>query len=231
MDDEEDLDPDASIIGMSFGTPRDFLFRHHTLQHPNEPAKTKKPKFGLYKVTLPSGSLIQMKPPTNSFWFHELPAKATAGKNPRVSLTFRVMKMRGKDFVEEKRNKDYITKFLNRDPGSTARTSDISESSTTLPIPGGARQIQPRIKQQEGMSSRFPQPYNDNNSNQRDFFSHRPQPPPMAPTFSATSSRFTRPPSTDDRRTRSTAPKRNTQNSQRRTSSSQQRWEKQQHQE
>merc|ERR1712060_499723 len=154
MDDEEDLDPDASIIGMSFGTPRDFLFRHHTLQHPNKPA-TKKPKFGLYKVTLPSGSLIQMKPPTNSFWFHELPAKATAGKNPRVSLTFRMMKKRRADFVEEKRNEDYITNFLERQPKSAGRHTDQSgRNPTWLPSKPEALRVQSPWQQQEGITYR-----------------------------------------------------------------------------
>lgn len=94
MDDESDLDPKASIMGISFGTPRDFLLRHHTLQCPKKPAETKTPKFGLYTIKLPSGSLVEMKYPTNRFWYHEIPARGRAGNNPRVSLTFRMMMQR-----------------------------------------------------------------------------------------------------------------------------------------
>jgi len=92
MDDESEIDPKASIVGISFGTPRDFLLRHHTLQCPRKPAETEKPKFGLYTIKLPSGSLVEMKYPTNRFWYHEIPARGRAGDNPRVSLTFRLIK-------------------------------------------------------------------------------------------------------------------------------------------
>lgn len=198
MDDEEDLDRDASIIGMSFGTPRDFLFRHHTLQHPNKQAKTKKPKFGLYKVTLPSGSLIEMKPPTNNFWFHELPAKGTAGKNPRVSLTFRMMKMRGKDFVVEKRNQDYISNFLKQDARSESVMVKETGSSipTTSPQVAQARRSQSPWMQQQGLSSqdKFCRPGMEKSSASRDWRSHRSQSTQMAAESYAKPTRFSRPP-------------------------------------
>jgi len=233
MDDEEDLDPNASIIGISFGTPRDFLLRHHTLQHPNKPAQTKKPKFGLYKVTLPSGSLIQMKTPTNNFWYHEIPAKATAGKNPRISLTFRMMKMRGKDFVEEKRNEDYITNFLKRDSRSTGRTIDESQSSAMSTPIAEARKVQSPWQQQEGISSpdKYSRSSNENVSTKKDWRSHFPHSASMVAEPSAKSSRFSRFPSNARERTGYPTPKRKTQTSKRRTPPSQQRLEKPQYQE
>jgi alpha-ketoglutarate-dependent dioxygenase alkB family protein 2 len=80
-DDEKELGDDASIIGVSFGSERDFKF---------------KAKKGFIPKTLASdmtfvlhhGSLVAMNNPTNKYWMHSLPPRARV-KKPRISLTFR----------------------------------------------------------------------------------------------------------------------------------------------
>ncbi|KAF8789499.1 DNA oxidative demethylase ALKBH2 like protein [Argiope bruennichi] len=53
-DDEIDLKPNSCIVSFSFGAERKFVF--------------KRPHFPNYEMTLPSGSVLIMKPPTNKFW-------------------------------------------------------------------------------------------------------------------------------------------------------------------
>jgi len=62
MHNEEDMDTGSSVIWMSFGDPSDLLLRYI----PNTLSNEEKPKFSIYKFNLPSGSLIQMKPPINN---------------------------------------------------------------------------------------------------------------------------------------------------------------------
>ncbi|CAL1280688.1 unnamed protein product [Larinioides sclopetarius] len=76
-DDEPDMDPNACIVSFSFGAERQFIF--------------KRPHFPNYEVTLPSGSVFIMKPPTNKYWFHELPEQENV-KDVRINLTFRLIR-------------------------------------------------------------------------------------------------------------------------------------------
>jgi len=134
-DDEGDLVEAASIGGLSFGTPRDFLLRHHTLQNPRMKPKTKKPKFGLYTIRLGSGSFIEMLDPTNLYWFHEVPARKSAGNNPRVSLTFRVMKPRSESDVAPPKQRIQDLPALH--------TSRKQKSKKTSGKPGGKPGVPP----------------------------------------------------------------------------------------
>jgi len=72
MDNEEDIGIGSSIVWMSFGAPRELLLKHRSFEQLNMPSNIEKPKFSIYKFNLPSGSLIQMKPLTTSFWCPEL---------------------------------------------------------------------------------------------------------------------------------------------------------------
>jgi DNA oxidative demethylase len=84
-DDEKDLDKTSSIIGVSLGCERDFLFK---------PKKSFVPKniLSTISINLSHGSLTQIKSPTNEYWQHSIP-KRTNSKKPRISLTFRCMKI------------------------------------------------------------------------------------------------------------------------------------------
>lgn len=84
-DDEKDLDKTSSIIGVSFGSERDFLFK---------PKKSFVPKniSDVISLNLSHGSLVQIKPPTNEYWCHSIPKRANIKKS-RISLTFRCMKI------------------------------------------------------------------------------------------------------------------------------------------
>nr|CAB3221255.1 alpha-ketoglutarate-dependent dioxygenase alkB homolog 3 [Phallusia mammillata] len=86
-DDEKELESDAPIASVSFGQERDFTFRHKDCR-----GKQKK-RSDVPKIThsLQHGSLLVMNAPTNKFWYHALP-KRSHTKNPRINLTFRVMK-------------------------------------------------------------------------------------------------------------------------------------------
>jgi len=67
MDNEEVINIGSSIIWMSVGAPRDLLLKHRSFEQLNTPSYIEKPKFSIYKFNFPSGSLIQMKPPTTNF--------------------------------------------------------------------------------------------------------------------------------------------------------------------
>lgn len=84
-DDEKDLSDDSPIVGLTFGSERDFQFKS---------IKTGKNfSFGSGRnksLVLHNGSCISMQYPTNKYWKHGLPKRAGA-KSPRINLTFRVM--------------------------------------------------------------------------------------------------------------------------------------------
>ncbi len=84
-DDEAVLHPDSIIPTLSLGATRTMQFT--------------RPKFQSSKVPLPCGSLLLMKPPTNRFWSHEIPAEPAISM-PRISLTFRNIMERPRDIVE-----------------------------------------------------------------------------------------------------------------------------------
>ncbi|GBM88986.1 DNA oxidative demethylase ALKBH2, partial [Araneus ventricosus] len=73
-DNEKDMDPESAIVTFSFGAERTMIF--------------KKPNFDSVKIPLKNGSVLVMNPPTNEFWFHEIPREKNI-KDVRISLTFR----------------------------------------------------------------------------------------------------------------------------------------------
>ncbi|GBN16001.1 DNA oxidative demethylase ALKBH2 [Araneus ventricosus] len=73
-DNEKDMDPESAIVTFSFGAERTMIF--------------KRPNFDSVKIPLKNGSVLVMNPPTNEFWFHEIPREKNI-KDVRISLTFR----------------------------------------------------------------------------------------------------------------------------------------------
>lgn len=88
-DDEVDLVANAPIASLSFGQSREFIFKHKDSRGKNAPRKDIQP----VKIHLEHGSLLVMKYPTNTFWYHSLPARKQV-MNPRINLTFRKMKVK-----------------------------------------------------------------------------------------------------------------------------------------
>lgn len=81
-DNEVDLDPKYPIISLTLGAARPFRFRHKVTGQ-------------VYEDVLEDNSLVLMNPPCQKIYKHSLPKKD--GKNngikePRLNLTFRVMK-------------------------------------------------------------------------------------------------------------------------------------------
>jgi alkylated DNA repair dioxygenase AlkB len=74
-DDEKMLEQNASIASISFGAARKFSLKHK---------QTKE----TVNIILETGSLLDMKAPTQTHWLHSLP-KTTLVKTPRINLTFR----------------------------------------------------------------------------------------------------------------------------------------------
>lgn len=77
-DDEPELGVHPIIASVSFGSTRQFLFRHkHDL-------------YDKHTLELTSGSLLLMRGTTQEFWKHQVPrSKAACG--PRLNLTFRTI--------------------------------------------------------------------------------------------------------------------------------------------
>jgi len=74
-DNEKSLANNGAIASLSFGSERNFTFKH----------KESKAKVG---VVLEHGSLLLMKNETQKHWLHQLP-KTTKVTKPRINLTFR----------------------------------------------------------------------------------------------------------------------------------------------
>ncbi|CAL1301972.1 unnamed protein product [Larinioides sclopetarius] len=72
-DNETDMDPNSSIVTFSFGAERTMIF--------------KRSNFNSVKIPLKNGSVLAMSPPTNEFWYHEIPIEKRI-KDVRISLTF-----------------------------------------------------------------------------------------------------------------------------------------------
>tara|TARA_B100001142_G_C14159308_1_gene587820 strand:- start:142 stop:774 length:633 start_codon:yes stop_codon:yes gene_type:complete len=83
-DDEPELDKLCSIASLSFGSERNFSFKHKTKK--DDPS-TKAKKYNHTRI-LHHGSLLIMKPPMQEFWLHQVPASKKVTK-PRINLTFR----------------------------------------------------------------------------------------------------------------------------------------------
>tara|TARA_B100001123_G_scaffold416898_1_gene519025 strand:- start:1466 stop:1984 length:519 start_codon:yes stop_codon:yes gene_type:complete len=73
-DNEKDIDPTAGIASVSFGAPRDIVFKRHD-------GKT-------VTKSLESGSLLYMSGLTQLCYKHSIPTRRKV-KEPRVNLTFR----------------------------------------------------------------------------------------------------------------------------------------------
>ncbi|XP_024422603.1 DNA oxidative demethylase ALKBH2 [Desmodus rotundus] len=82
-DDERELAPGSPIASVSFGACRDFFFRHKDSRG-KSPAR----RVEVVRLQLAHGSLLMMKPPTNSCWYHSLPVRKKV-LAPRINLTFR----------------------------------------------------------------------------------------------------------------------------------------------
>jgi hypothetical protein len=78
-DNEKELGTDPVIASVSFGATRTFHFRHV------DDPKLKK------IIPLNDGSCLIMRGSTQHFWYHRLP-KLTKPINPRINLTFRIIK-------------------------------------------------------------------------------------------------------------------------------------------
>lgn len=88
-DDESDLIKGAPIASVTFGQARDFVFKHKDSRGKKATRKDIRP----VTVCLEHGSLLIMKHPTNSEWYHSLPVRKKA-HGIRVNLTFRQMKVK-----------------------------------------------------------------------------------------------------------------------------------------
>lgn len=95
-------------------------------EHPSSLSNLKKPKFSIYKFNLPCGSLLQMKPPINSFWSHELLASANTEKSLHILLKFTMN-------VEEKSYDDDMTNFFIKSSSSNDSSDSVSVCSTISP--------------------------------------------------------------------------------------------------
>lgn len=84
-DDEEEIDEQIPIASLSLGASRDFLFKHRDCKR-----KDSRRQIPVVKKVLETGSLLLMKYPTNVYWYHSLPKRASC-KSVRINLTFRKM--------------------------------------------------------------------------------------------------------------------------------------------
>ncbi|CAL1531943.1 unnamed protein product [Lymnaea stagnalis] len=84
-DDEKDLCSGYPIASLTCGQERDFVFKH---QDSRGTKATR--KIDTVSIKLEHGSLLLMKQPTNSFWYHSLPQRKKA-TGVRVNMTFRKM--------------------------------------------------------------------------------------------------------------------------------------------
>ncbi|XP_041347022.1 DNA oxidative demethylase ALKBH2-like [Gigantopelta aegis] len=84
-DDEVDLIAGHPIASLSLGQARDFVFRH-------QDTRGKKASRCVDPVTieLQHGTLLMMKYPTNSYWYHSVPRRKKL-TGVRINMTFRKM--------------------------------------------------------------------------------------------------------------------------------------------
>ncbi len=77
-DDERELGPAPAVASVSFGDPRTFILKHHTL-----------PK--TVKLALGDGCLLLMAGTLQQHWLHGINKERTP-RGPRINLTFRMIK-------------------------------------------------------------------------------------------------------------------------------------------
>lgn len=76
-DAEKQLKKNGSIVSLSFGAERKFVFKHRTTKE-------------VVQLYLSQGSLLVMKNETQDFWLHRLPPTKKI-TTPRINLTFRTI--------------------------------------------------------------------------------------------------------------------------------------------
>ena len=84
-DDEKELDQKTPIASISLGQHRDFIFRHRDARGGQADRKLEP-----VKILLDNGSLLLMKEPTNTYWYHSLPKRKKL-PGVRINLTFRMI--------------------------------------------------------------------------------------------------------------------------------------------
>jgi alkylated DNA repair dioxygenase AlkB len=91
-DDEPELDPAAPIASLSLGAPRDFRLRPRP--SPRRPPGSCPPAgvdaAAPFCMSLHSGDLLLMEPPTQLWWQHAVPRRLRC-RQERLNLTFRVV--------------------------------------------------------------------------------------------------------------------------------------------
>jgi len=135
VDNEEDIDIDSSIIWMSVGAPRDVLLKHHSFEEVSTSSNIEKPKFSIYKFNFPSGSLIQMKPPTTTFWSPELSHSDDTEKGLHFLLRFMMN-------VEEDSCDGDFNYFCSENSTSKSKSEKVSHCSTISPETQKVKKLQ-----------------------------------------------------------------------------------------
>ena len=88
-DKEKDLVDGAIVASVSLGATRDFHFQRYEKSHSNRIGS-------IYQVALVDGSLLTMEKDTQKLLAHSLPVRKLV-KTKRGNLTFRQMKVKGKE--------------------------------------------------------------------------------------------------------------------------------------
>jgi len=153
MDIEDDRQTNFSVVRISFGPARKFLFVHRLSHDHREKSLLREPKFWVYKVLLPPGSLIEMKGATDGFWYVDLPATADSKKNTRVSVTFFMMRSQRNMHVKDSSNVEYTIRTLDYDLVPMSTTLSASSGSKKSQERGRIEELQAkRTEQEEGSS-------------------------------------------------------------------------------
>jgi len=155
MDTEDDLATDSSLIRISFGPARKFVYVHRYFHDQKMKSTLCEPKFWVYKVTLPPGSLIEMKGRTDGWWYVDLPANADAVKNTRVSITFCMMGSKRNIHIKDASNIEYSIRTLDYDLVPMSTTLSSSGGSKTSQEQGRIRELQGKRAEQEQGSSQL----------------------------------------------------------------------------
>jgi len=135
IDNEEDIDMGSSIIWMSVGAPRGLLLKHHSFEQSNTPSNIEKPKFSVYKFNFPSGSLIQMKPPTTISWSPELLESDDTEKGLHILLRFAM------NLGENSLDSDF-NYFCSDNSTSKGKSDKVSHCSTISPETKKVKKLQ-----------------------------------------------------------------------------------------
>jgi len=153
MDIEDNRETDFSVVRISFGPARKFLCVHRFSHDPMEKSLLKEPKFWVYKVLLPAGSLIEMKGVTDGFWYVDLPANVNSKENTRVSVTFFMMRSQKNMRIKDSSNVEFTIRTLDYDLVPISTTLSASSGSKKSQERGRIQQLQAKITEQEEGSS------------------------------------------------------------------------------